>query len=302
MVQQRVPKLGPTNLDLECKDALQNILRPSNFGVIDPWLKNASSGAKRDMVQLASLAKGTDKDKRPVYGVVQNPMGRCRSGNIIPMTADRMQADLLKLSCGSDSRCPIKEEKRQYLARYSSVPSTTSVSDFTRLQTMPVRGEEFVKVLTEQARGQLERWQVKGPEHNPNASAEMMRSLRSISTAVDSLQTYPQHIAHRKPGTKACSESLYAYSVAVPKGHRTLGPSALPRLSHSSSAPANFKPFLESQELENIDKPGGYVVGLQDKVPIQKIKNLKRGSQSKINQFGGAIEYGTTYSAMCSNS
>lgn len=302
----RFVKSGPTNLDLECKAALQQILKPSNFEVIEPWMKSASTVSKRDMVQLAGLAKGASTESLPRYGtistvpeVVQNPYGRNRPANVIPCTADRLQQDLLRVRCGSEVKDPAVEAKRRYFNRYAAIPDVSSVGDFSRLKTMPVHLDEAAKVLSTDTRRKLQQWQVQGAEKSPEATAEMMRSMRSLSEAVHLLPTFQEHSLSRKSGGKGCTESLFEYSKVVPKGTRTLKMSASDsRLLSCRSAPILRKPFFEPEEMESIDKPGGYTVKLTDKVEIQRIKNTKKALQSKINQFGGRIEYETSYEAM----
>jgi len=306
----RVAKEGPTQVEVECKAALEQILRPSNFAVIQPWMQSASTGAKRDMVQLAKMASSgaglSDIPSQQLLaaqrsGVVLNPQGRNRAANVIPMTADRAQADLLRNRSGSDVKDTAVEAKRQYFARYSSIPSTDSVANFHRLKIAPVHLEESTKVLNDQCRRNLLRWQTLGPENNPDASAEMMRSLRSIASAVERVPTYKEHFGTRTLGGEACRDSLFEFSRVAPKGSRTLKESfTRSQMHHSSSAPAILKPFLSQQDIDDVKRPGGYVVLLNDSEQLQLRKNKERAKFCKIASAGGLQDWSTTAGVMSS--
>eukprot|EP00931_Biecheleriopsis_adriatica_P009585 TRINITY_DN110651_c0_g1_i1.p1 TRINITY_DN110651_c0_g1~~TRINITY_DN110651_c0_g1_i1.p1 ORF type:complete len:316 (-),score=56.09 TRINITY_DN110651_c0_g1_i1:126-1073(-) len=298
---------GPTNLDLECKAALQQILRPSNYGVINPWMQSASVGMKRDMVQLAAMVREAGQfGKTPQSAallrkttVIANPSGRQRAANVVPVTADRAQQDLLRVRCGSEVTDVAVEEKRRYFARYSRIPSTDSIADFYRLTHAPVHMEESTKVLTEQARARLQKWQIMGPESNPNTSAEIMRSLRSIASAVNRLPTYAEHTSSRQPGSQGLKDSLYEYSKVVPRGGRILKePRVIRKTPHTSSAPAILRPVVEPADIEAISKPGGYVCKLMDQTPLQMLKNKSRATQSQVQMSGGSCDWKTSYSVM----
>lgn len=298
-----LPRTGPSNLDLACKAALQQILRPSNYPVINPWMMSASTAMKRDMVQLADTVKQAGEKAQmpsPAMQVVQNPSGRMRSASAIPMTADRAQADLQRNRSGSDQRSIAVQEERNYFQRYSRIPSTDSVADFHRLSHAPVHMEESTKVLSDQARRRLMQWQLQGPEQNHHISAEIMRSLRSISSAVDRLPTYVDAQRTRQPGTQGLKESLYDYSKTTSHvGTRILKEvPVLKRTPHSSSAPALHRPLISPEDVDAIGRPGGYVVKLMDNTPLQTIKNKTRALQSQVSISGASCDFITTSKAM----
>jgi len=299
------PKRGPSNLDIECKASLQQILRPSNYGVINPWMESASVGMKRDMVQLGNVVKsaGERPAKAPAaMQVIQNPMGRQRSANVIPMTADRAQADLLRNRSGSDVTDVALQAERKYFDRYSRVPSVGSVADYHRLSNAPVHLEPSTKVLTDLARARLQQWQVHGPEANHHVSAEIMRSLRSIATAVDRLPSYADHRRFAMPGKQGLRDSLHEYSkTSSMTGVRILKePVAQSRMPHSSSAPAILRPVVTDEDISAITRPGGYVVKLLDQTPLQMLKNKSRAAQSQVQMSGQACDWKTTYRVMAS--
>lgn len=295
-----LPRTGPSNLDLACKAALQQILRPSNYPVINPWMMSASTAMKRDMVQLADTVKRAGEMPSPAVKLVQNPSGRLRSASAIPMTADRVQADLQKNRSISDQRDTALQEERKYYQRFSRIPSTDSVADFHRLSHAPVHMEESTKVLSEQARRRLMQWQLHGPEQNHHVSAEIMRSLRSISSAVDRLPSYVDAQRTRQPGSQGLKDSLFDYSKTTSHaGTRVLkGVPLLKRTPHSSSAPALHRPLISTDDLDAIGRPGGYVVKLMDNTPLQTIKNTKRAMQSQVSVSGAACDFMSTYKAM----
>eukprot|EP00441_Pelagodinium_beii_P023499 CAMPEP_0197657120 /NCGR_PEP_ID=MMETSP1338-20131121/44436_1 /TAXON_ID=43686 ORGANISM="Pelagodinium beii, Strain RCC1491" /NCGR_SAMPLE_ID=MMETSP1338 /ASSEMBLY_ACC=CAM_ASM_000754 /LENGTH=312 /DNA_ID=CAMNT_0043233425 /DNA_START=125 /DNA_END=1063 /DNA_ORIENTATION=- len=302
-----LPKKGPSNLDIECKASLQQILRPSNYGVINPWMESATIGMKRDMVQLAKMVKSAGE--RPVQApvamtqVIAIPSGRQRAANVVPVSADRAQADLLRNRSGSDARDVALQAERQYCDRYARIPSTGSVADFYRLKNAPVQMEPSTKVLTDLARARLQQWQVHGPEADHHVSAEIMRSLRSIASAVERLPTYADHRISAQPTQQGLRDSLYEYSKTTSMtGSRILKEKVAKGrvMAHSSSAPAVFRPVVSEEDVSAITRPGGYVVKLMDQTPLQMLKNKSRSAQSQVQMTGGGSDWKTTYGVMAS--
>mmetsp|Transcript_34138 Transcript_34138/g.76604 ORF Transcript_34138/g.76604 Transcript_34138/m.76604 type:complete len:316 (-) Transcript_34138:43-990(-) len=292
----------PTHLDLDCKAALQQLLRPSYYGVIDPWMTTASSRMKQDMVQLGRVVKETDLPGRNPYlladvgkiQVLANPAGRHREANVIPVTADRVQADLLRNRSGAEQRDVRRVEKRRYMARYAAIPSTASVADFFQMSHAPIQLDPTMKVLTDRVRAKLQQWQVLGPEEQPHTAAEIVRGLRNLAAACERMPTYADYAATLDPA-QAPHERLFGYSQAVPRGRRTL--KELPRMSKiplASSAPALLRPFLDPEEIDAIARPGGTVVQLGDKEPLQRMKNVARASQSQVQMSMGRPDWTTS--------
>jgi len=307
-----MPNLGsyarsePAHLDVDCKEALQQLLRPSYYGVIAPWMETASSRMKRDMVLLGRVVKETDHPGKNPHlladvgkiQVIQNPAGRHREANVIPVTADRIQADLLRNRSGTQQRDVSRVKERRYMARYHSIPSTSSVADFFQLSQTPIHLDPTMKVLTDRVRAKLQQWQVLGPEQQPHTSAEVIRGLRTLAAACERMPTYADYAASLDPA-QAPHERLFGYSQAVPRGRRTL--KAVPRMTKTpltSSAPAILRPFLDPAEIEAIARPGGTAVQLSDKEPLQRLKNVARASQSQVQMSMGRADWTTTSSAM----
>lgn len=291
---------GLSHLDIDCKEALQQLLRPSYYGIINPWMGSASTRQKQDMILLKKRMEEADRPGKNPYlmadvGKIQitsNPWGRERESNVIPVTADRIQADLLRNQSGAEQRDVRREKERQYMARYSEIPSTASVADFFQLSKTPVLEHPTMKVLTDRVRGKLKHWQVLGPERNPHEAAEMMRGLQTLAAACERLPSYSEYSA--TSSTKV-HERLFGYSQVVPRGNRTL--KAVPKLRRSplsSSAPILLRPLLDPSELEAISRPGGTAVQLNDCEPLQRMKNIARSSQSQVQMSMGPTDWSTT--------
>lgn len=291
-----VPKEGPTHLDIACKQALQRILKPCHFIVIVPWMQGASVEAKKDVLRLAkAMAQGERKAEAPVS--IVNPHGRERPQSLIPVSADRIQVDLLRNRHGADQRDAGRESKRLFFAEFSKIPTCESVGDFFRLREDAVDKEEACKILTEQARQQLRHWQMHGPERDPELSSQVMRSLRTISRAVQSLPTYTENRL-QEPGGHNCRTSLYEYSKVAPRGYRTFKVASQVTLQHSSSAPGRLPAYITQEEVDAVKQPGGFFVELNDNEKLAMLKNRERGSRTKIAASGGAPSYLTTSQAM----
>merc|ERR1719436_854714 len=156
----------------------------------------------------------------------------------------------------------------------------------------------MTQVLTEDARRKLQRWQLHGPEQDPEGAGRAMRSLRNISNAVASLPKYTDLTATQ--GTQSCRDSLFEYSKVAPKGARSLRNTDPPprMLSFSNSAPTIYRPFIEPDEIDKVTKPGGFVVALHDHPPLARMKNRERAIKSKIPLSGGKCDWSTTADAM----
>lgn len=297
-------KQGPSNLDIECKASLQHLLKPSHYSVIAPWMAHARTEDKRDMVKLGQITRdGAVELTDPLTAhtarkqpVVVNGNGRARLATSVPCTADRMQHDLFRNRHGSEQRGTEKLAKRQFMADYVPIPSVKSVDDFHRLRDVAVASDSSTKVLTEQARRNLQLWQVRGPEKDSIASAQVMRSLRSISDAVANLPTYHEHSRGAAPGGQGCTQSLHEYGKVVPKGPRNFksGSLHMSRSAPSLGIRTMPPPYIEPEELEQIHRP----VNLFDKAEIMRMKNKHQGSRSQVCMTGGNQEWSTTYNAM----
>jgi len=306
----RIQPSGPTNLDLYAKDALHKLLKPCNYPAVMPWINEASTSEKRDVVKLAELsASGGSGVKHPQswlqapqQATATNDRGRTRIAGAQQISGDRLQHDLLKNKCGFDKRDPHKEKRRQFFQSWTDIPSVDSVGDFFHLKDNPVQANPIASVLTESARRGLQRWQISGPEQGMGTAANAMRALRSVHDAVKRIPQYKEHLREQRPGAQGARDLLHDYGTICPRGSRTLmgGPYARPDryLVHSSSSPAILKPIVGPDMVEKISLPGGYVVALNDVVPLATLKNRERNNSSNVGSVGGSQEYSTSSNAV----
>jgi len=300
-----IPKAGPTNLDVDCQEALRKLLKPCNYPAIVPWMNEASNAEKRDVAMLWKLAAGGGcSSSQPVSWlpvhqerVIVTGRGRPRLAKTMHVTPDCIQSDLLRNSCGSDIKDEALEAKRKLYREWAPVPTVESTGDFHRLKEQPIMTHATAQVLSESAKRALQRWQVDGPDKSPIEAANAMRALRNISEAVARIPKFTKHFGgERRPSD--IHGHMHEYSAVAPRGSRTLlhGPYAIAdrQLVHSSSAPAMLRPLVGEDELEKIQTPGGYVVNLMDYEPVAKLKNRERNQRSKLSMNGGASDWTTT--------
>lgn len=304
----RVMKSGPSNLDNEAKEALQQLLKPSNFAAIMPWIYEAREQEKRDMVKLAQLAAegGNCSHCPPAWipapqaPLKKNDNGRISFAKSVSMTADRYQSDLQKTASGEAQRNRLLEKKRTWIRDWAPIASINTVGDYFHLRDHPIYTHECAQVLTESAKRGLARWQLDGPERHHGVSANCMRSLRSISDAVARVPRYTQ-VQNRQHVGYGRKELLYDYGQEVPASNVIMprmlmpAPYAIPdrTMHHSSSAPATLRPTIEPADIERIKQPGGHVVGLMDREPLAMLKNRQRNNTSSVGG-GGSTEYKLT--------
>jgi len=290
---------------------MQKILKPSHYQAIDVWMRNHGSKDKKAMVLLAEAAvgdNGVPVDQVQAYKALQepvqlNPKGRHRVSTSVHVTADRQQVELTKVRCGDEQRDKELVRRRNFVRDFTPIPSVDSVSDFYRLSDVPVSNEPGTKVLNEDARRGLTRWQIRGPERNREEAAQICQALRSLNSATEACPNYTDALRQRKVGTHGCTNCLYDYGAvkrAARSGNymRTL-PMTQPGQGLSRSMPTLPPAYIDPKEISNLKKPGGYVVDLMDCEPLQMKKNKQRNITSKIVQ-GGACSWTTSYDAMCS--
>jgi len=300
---------GPTNLDLECKASLQKLLKPSNYGAIDVWMRNHGTKDKKGILALAEAAVGDNgvpvqQDK--AYACANqrtqlNRNGRHRVATAVHVTPDRQQVDLTKVRCAEDQRDQDLIRRRKFLNDFVPVHSTETISDFYRLSDVAVSKEPGAKVLTEDARRGLTRWQIRGPEQNRENAAQICQALRSLGSAVDACPTYQDQLRNRRSGSQGCIDCLLEHS-AVQQASKSGNymrrlPMTQPGLGLSRSMPSIPQQYLSHEEIANIKQPGGYVVDMNDCEPLQMKKNKQRNITTKIVQ-GGATNWTTSYNAM----
>jgi hypothetical protein len=288
---------------------MQKLLRPSHYGAIDVWMRNHNSKEKKGMVLLAEAAVGNngwpvqqDKHYEALSDPVHlNPKGRHKNSNTVHVTADRQQHDLLKLTCKADQTNMDLERKRRFLRDFAAVPNTDSVSEFYRLSDVPISAEPGAKVLHEDARRGLTRWQIRGPERNREDTATICQALRSLGSAVDQCPTYADELRIRKSGSQGAKDCLHSYGETKRASRqgtylRRL-PTTQPGQGLSRSMPSIPQTYLSMEDLKNVERPGGYRVELMDIEPLAMRKNRMRGITSKMAQ-GGSTSWATSNGAM----
>jgi len=289
---------------------MQKILKPSNYGAIDIWMRNHGTKDKRGMVLLGEAAvgdNGVPVHQDSAYKALQqtvklNPKGRHRVDDAIHVTADRAQADLLRIRCKEDQSDKELVRRRKFVSDFAPVPSTDSVSEFYRLGDVPISSEAGAKVLTEDARRGLTRWQIRGPERNREETAQICKALRSLGGAVDGIPQYTDEMRNRRTGGQGCSSCLHDYGEVKRASRNGSYIRRLPRTQPgeglSRSMPTIPPAYISTEELAAV-KRGGFsvTVGLNDCEPLQYMKNIQRNKFTKIVN-GGATSYSTAYNEM----
>jgi len=291
---------GPSNLDIACKDALLQMLKPSNYPVIMPWIHSASSKEKRNMVKLARCVSTADKQSEdPVIAfrafqqpVVVNSHGRTKLADSIHITADRLQSDLLRSRSGSDQRDRELQKKRELFSAFHAVPSRDSIADFCHLGVKPIAGDAAAQVLTEHVRNRLQQWQVRAPERDRQETADVMRSLRDLSNSV---QRRPRRAVGSACAAATRARSSSSNCSTVPRSF--VSPSARDDglMQHSFSSPAILRPLIDPEDIMAIHRPGGFMVRYSDHPQLQRMKNKSRAIKSTMS-VAGKNDYTTSSS------
>jgi len=241
----------------------------------------------------------TQQDK--AYAALQqtvqlNPKGRHRVADAVHVTADRQQHDLTRLRCHEDQKDKELVKKRRFLNDFHPTPSTDSVSEHYRLGDVPISQEPGSRVLSEDARRGLTRWQIRGPERHRQEAAQICKALRSIDSAVKALPTYQDHLRGSRPGghaTERLFEQSFVKQASKSGNYMRQLPMMVPGAGLSRSMPTIPPSYMTKEEIKNVEGPGGYMCGLMDCEPLQFKKNRQRAIVSKMVQ-GGACSWATT--------
>jgi hypothetical protein len=272
-------------------------------------MRNHGRKDKLGMMKLAEAAvgdNGVPVKQDLAYQALNEPVqhntkGRHRLNTAVHVTADRQQVDLQRIRSGADQRDPGLVEKRRFVRNYASVPSIDTVSDFYRLSDTPVAAEPSAKVLNEDARRGLTRWQIRAPEQSREETAQIMQSLRSLQDAVGTLPSYDDQLRSRSGSSQACGKHLWSYSLIRDAARNGLYSRQIPTMQSgrglSRSCPSLPPAYISADEIDGVKRPGGYVVDLMDCERLQMKKNKERAHTSKIVQ-GGATSWTTSYAAM----
>lgn len=279
-----------TNLDHACKDSLNQLLRPTMYNVIEPWMATASDSDKRHICRLSKICSGgVHTDARDP--TTTNAFGKTTAFKHTQQSLDRSQSDLFGKHTKDDAINKPLARRRKHFENYEVAHSGASVENYFQLNNKPIKKQPYSRVLTTKCQDELQKWQYYGSHKEYQQRAQVIECLRNLDRAVDTLPTYMEHLRNNpkleKKGMRG--NALFQYSKKVEH---------IPPLRRVNTAPAPLPPPPEDPEIANIYKPGGYRVELQDSNIVQMLKNKTRSTTCKVVMMGGSgVMQSTMHSA-----
>lgn len=261
----------------ECRRALQTLLRPSFYRVVDPWIQAASTADKWHMLDIAKISKGGQRLEENDAST-RNTFGKPVPDKYVPKTMDRAQSDLFH------NRPLPPTPRREHFRKHAAVPSCETVTRYYRLQDRPLRGQSFCRVLNDETLKGLERWQNHGNHEVAEMRGQVINSLHGLERAVEQVPKYTEFLQFG--GESSCrGETMLRYTDCQ-RGRRV----ALPR---TKSMPAHLS-LPESKPEVWTPGPGSQMVKHNDTPQTQMLKNRERGRKG-LAMGGGGKGWQSTY-------
>lgn len=280
-----------TNLDIAAKKALEEILRPVAFKLIEPWLAQASQKQKKQILFVQGISRMVFTD---IKATGPNAYGKAAILADPKFSVDAGQNNYYIRRTNSEHINAPQRAARDHFRDYEPVQTNGSVSRYFICEQDGPAAQPFAKVLKPKCVQQLDQWQVFGTA-TPQYKAEVCAVLRTVEMQYTSMPTYTSMQGETPEMEKGAF--LFEFS----KRHQTYAQrraDGLQRklydLQRTSSEPTlHEKEYFRDVAL--IDRPGGDMPELMDEPRIQYQKAIKAASQCKINFAGGSSETVSTY-------
>ncbi|KAF4658289.1 hypothetical protein FOL47_008095 [Perkinsus chesapeaki] len=171
-------------LDVVCKEALEAILRPKYFRLIQPWLAISMDGDKEVLAQLSEVLV----DPTVALGPRSLPNAYNLSKSLAHQVQGSLDAEQLREGKPSGPRCKCVSSKAVTRDIYKNADD---IYRAFALENRPLRSLPFAHILTPTALNKIEEWQVssQGSTAWPNKAA-LERVLRNIWMFDASMPTY----------------------------------------------------------------------------------------------------------------
>merc|ERR1719201_708693 len=257
-----------TNLDIAAKKALEEILRPSALKIIEPWLAQATSKQKKQILFVQGINRMSFTD---IKATGPNAYG--------------------KAAILAETKRSVDSAQNQY---YEPVQTNSATQRYYICEMDGPSAQPFAAHLKPKTVSQLDQWQVFG-NAAPQLKADVCAVLRTLNLQFSSMPTYAM-LSASMPSMER-GPLLYEYSqrfkTAAEKKADLLR-TKLDTLQRTVSEPTlHEKQFYK--EVAQIEVPGGDIIELMDEPRIQYKKAQKAASVCKINFAGGSAEQTTTY-------
>jgi len=280
-----------TNLDIAAKKALEEILRPSAFKVVEPWLAQATQKQKKQILFVQGIGRMVFTD---IKATGPNAYGKAAILAQTKASVDAGQNDFYIRRTNSEVINRPQRHARDHFRDYEPVQTNNAVQRYFICDQDGPAAQPFSKVLKPKVVQQLDQWQVFGSA-TPQMKADVCAVLRTVEMQYSSMPTYFTMLGETPEMERG--PFLFEFS----KRHQTYASRRadslqrkLYELQRTSSEPTlHEREYMKDVAL--IERPGGDIPELMDEPRIQYQKAIKAASQCKINFAGGSTETVSTY-------
>jgi hypothetical protein len=280
-----------TNLDIAAKKALEEILRPSALKIVEPWLAQATSKQKKQILFVQGINRMSFHD---IKATGPNAYGKAAILAEKKHSVDSAQNTFYVRRSNSEVLNLPQRQARDHFRDYEPVQTSTATQRYYICEMDGPSAQPFAALLKPKTNSQLDQWQVFG-NVALQLKADVCAVLRTLDLQYSSMPTYAS-LSATLPSMER-GPLLYQYSqrhtnAAAKKAE--LLQTKLDSLHRTVSEPTlHEKQFYK--EVAQIEVPGGDIIELMDEPRIQYKKAQKAASVCKINFAGGSAEQTTTY-------
>jgi len=280
-----------TNLDIAAKKALEEILRPSALKIVEPWLAQATSQQKKQILFVQGINRMTFTE---IKATGPNAYGKAAIHAETKHSVDSAQNTYYVRRSNSEVLNAPQRKARDHFRDYEPVQTNSATQRYYICEMDGPSAQPFAAHLKPKTVSQLDQWQVFG-NAAPQLKADVCAVLRTLNLQFSSMPTYAM-LSASMPSMER-GPLLYEYSqrfkTAAEKKADLLR-TKLDTLQRTVSEPTlHEKQFYK--EVAQIEVPGGDIIELMDEPRIQYKKAQKAASVTKINFAGGSAEQTTTY-------
>jgi hypothetical protein len=279
-----------TNLDIAAKKALEEILRPSAFKIIEPWLAQSSQKQKKQILFVQGVTRMVFTD---IKATGPNAYGKASLLAETKMSVDSAQNAYYIRRSNSEVINKPQRMARDHFRDYEPVQTNNATGRYYICDHDGPTKQPFAALLKPKVVSQLDQWQVFG-NAAPQAKADLVAVLRTLELQHSSMPTYASMSATM---SMERGPLLFEYSrrnaTQAERKAETLR-SKLMDLHRTASEPTLHE-RLFYEEVAKIEVPGGDIPELMDEPMIQYKKAQKAASVCKINFAGGSADATTTY-------
>lgn len=175
-----------TNLDIAAKAGLEEILRPTAFKIIEPWLAQATQKQKKQILFVQGISRMVFTD---IKATGPNAYGKAAVLAETKASVDAGQNQFHIRRTNSEHINQPQRQARDHFRDYEAVQTNNAVQRYFICEQDGPAAQPFSKVLKPKSVQQLDQWQVFGSA-TPQLKADVCAVLRTVEMQHSSMPTY----------------------------------------------------------------------------------------------------------------